>query len=280
MPISGSFKASPGYAVESGRTRENWGTGVDTRHADPDLPDYGSTDVAGPPPMPGTPDYLVATVEPGMYPLTEPPYYPPIDQEPAGHDGYDYAPWGVPDDQRSRAELEAGHDQDRGAIVSRYVSKVFRDFTQTFQTARTQSLPPPQDGTGGASGEARRALRGFNALALNNPGSPEENYSGNYIRQGYEISRWTGRRVPRTGLTHTRRPIQLNVATTAAQTQGPTGEDYSPYGSPFLSVARVVSGISTPVQRREPRPWDEDAVVDAADQDAAAYAGEYIRAGL
>lgn len=281
MGISGSFKASPGYAAEQGRTRENWGQGVDPGHEDPSLPDYGSTGMAAPPPMPGTPDYLVAGVyEPGIYPLKDPPYFPPVDAEPAGHDGYGYPAWGVPDDERSRSEATAARDQDRGAQVYRYVTKVFRDWTQTFETARTQSLAPPADGTGGALGEARRALRGFNALALNNPGSAEENYSGNYIRQGWEISRWTNRTVRRTGLTHTRRPIHLNLANVAHETEPQEGADYSPYGSPFVSRARVTSGISTPVQRREPRPWGEDATVDAADQDFAQSVSEYIRAGL
>lgn len=280
MGISGSFKASPGYAVASGRTRENWGAGADPRHADPTLPDYGSTGVAAPPPMPGTPDYIVSEVEPGLYPLREPPYFPPIDAEPAGHEGYDYPAWGVPDDDRTRTEATRARDQDRGAQVYRYVSKVFRDWTQTFQTARTQSLAPPADGTGGATGEARRALRGFNALALNNPGSAEENYSGNYTRQGYEISRWTNRRVPRTGLTHTRRPMHLNLANVAHETQPLDAADYSPYSSPYVSRARVTSGISTPVQRREPRPWDEDAVVDAADQADTESTSQYLQAGL
>jgi hypothetical protein len=186
----------------------------------------------------------------------------------------------VPDDQAARAELVRGHDQDRGAMVSRFVTKVFRDWTQTFETARTQSLPPPADGSGGATGEARRALRGFNALALNNPGSPEENYSGNYVRQGYEISRWTNRVVRRQGLTHTRRPIQVNLANVAHETEPLDGAEYSPYGSPFVSVARVISGIATPVQRREPRPWDEDATVDAGDQEFAESVHQYLQAGL
>lgn len=281
MALTGSFKASPGYAVESGRTRENWGTGSDPRHQDPNLPDYGSTDVAAPPPMPGTPDYLVGgVVEPGLYPLKEPPYFPPVDIEPNDHEGYDYPAWGVPDSQASRTELERGHDQDRGAMVSRYVTKVFRDWTQSFQSERRQSLAPPADGTAGIGGEARRALRGFNALALNNPGSPEENYGGNYIRQGYELYRWSLRRVPRQGLTHTRRPIQQNLAALAHETQGPQGDDYSPYGSPFKSVARVVSGIATPVQRREPRPWDEDATVDAGIQGDQESVSQYLQAGL
>lgn len=281
MPISGSFKASPGYAVEDGRTRENWGTGADPRHQDPNLPDYGSTDVASPPPMPGTPDYIVGgLVEPGLYPLKEPPYFAPVDIEPNNHEGYDYPAWGVPDDEQSRTEATRARDQDRGGMVSRYVSMVFRDWTQSFQSERRPSLDAPADGTGGATGEARRALRGFNALALNNPGSPEENYSGNYRRQGLELYRWSLRRVPRQGLTHTRRPIQQNLAATAHVTEGPQGADYSPYGSPFRSVARVVSGIATPVQRREPRPWDEDATVDAAAQGDGESVSQYLQAGL
>ncbi|MBG0819137.1 hypothetical protein [Planomonospora sp. ID82291] len=277
MAISGSFKASPGYDVEQGRTRENWGRGVDSRHADPNLPDLGSTLVAEPPPMPGLPDSIGEGS--GFWTLREPSYLPARDQEPRGHEGLDTPAGGTPD-REAQAQNNRAREQNRGAMVYDMATKVFRDHTQTFETARTQSLPPAPDSTAGAVGEARRALRGFNSLGLNNPGSPEENHSGNYTRQGYEISRWTNRTVRRTGLTHTRRPILPNLANVAHETTPLPGGDYSPYGSPFVSRARVTSGIARPVQRREPRPWDEDATVDAGDQAEADSVGQYLSWGM
>lgn len=280
MSISGSFKASAGYAVEAGRVRENWGEGVDPSHSDPDIPDKGSLDVA-PPPMPGIPDYVAGEGGDGFWTLREPPYFPAWDVEPSGHEGLATPAGGTPDDL-AQAENNQAREISRGADNTHRATMVFRDHTQSFETARTQSLaPPPDDGTSGLTGVARRTLRtGFNALAINNPGSPEINGSGDYIRQGYEISRWTDRRVPRTGLTHTRRPLHLNLASVAHETQPLGPEDYSPYSSPYVSRARVTSGISTPVQRREPRPWDESAVVDAADQGDAESVAQYTSWGL
>lgn len=273
MAISGSFKASSGYDVEAGRTRENWGTGVDPGHENPNLPDPGTPPPANPATVPEVPDYVE-----DYWRLDDPPDYPPADQEPAGHEGIATAAWGTPD-MESQAANNRARLVSRGADNTRGATMVSRDWTQTYQAERAQSLPPA-GGDPSWDGEARRALRGFNALAINNPGSPEVNGSGDYIRQGYELNWWTNRVVRRTGLTHTRRPIQLNLATVAKETQPLAPGDYSPYSSPYVSRARVVSGISTPVQRREPRPWDEDVTVDAAAGANADDADDYFSGGL
>jgi hypothetical protein len=262
-PISGSFKNSPkatGY-VPKDNTR-NWGTGVDPGHDRADMPDLGT-----PPPVRHAkllpPEYIEDYYDPER---DEPPYFALKDQEPAHFDDPDQhdvetLPWGVPDNDRLRQISGRLHSIRRGAQWAyRTASMVDRDVTTRNVTERLQSLPPggmPQQG-GPITGGALRALRGFNSLPVNNPGSPDVSYSGNYTRQGWEISRWTNRRMGRRGISHTKRQLHVNVAATAIDTPPHPG----PYSSPFASYGDFAVGMQRPAQRREPRPWDEDQVED------------------
>lgn len=242
----------------------NWGTGVDPGHETADVPDLGT-----PPPVP----YIYREVPPHLQDFfdpeqAEPPYIPEIDQEPAHFDDPEQhnpptLPRGVKDDDRLRQLSGRLHSVNKGAMRAYSATKVDRDWTTRNETLREQSLPgtDPAQGTG-ITGNALRALRGRNSLAVNNPGSPEVSFSGNYVRQGYELSRVTNRRMDRRGLTHTKRELHLNLATTAVDTPPHPG----PYSSPFRSFADLSKGAQLPWMRREPRPWDEDAVSDGSAQ--------------
>lgn len=246
MGYSGSFKTSAsgnGSASVNHPSRLNWGTGVDPSHSDPTWgKDQGFPALTNPP-VPEVPGNIADTrvYEEGQY--TE-----SYEHEPSGHDGY------------------RGHDVNLGATLKNTATMVMRSVTQTFSSARLQSLAPSPGESGGTySGQALRALRGRNSLVPNNPGASDVNFSGDYIRSGYEITRVTDRRMPNRTLKHTKRAIHLNLATTARETKGPQGVDYSPYSSPFTSVSTQNIGTARPMQRREPRPWDESIIDDGSE---------------
>lgn len=266
MAFRGNFANT--HAVDTSNShpaRLNWGTGVDPNHADPKWGNDQGFPALKNPPLPETPTHIEDNYDPET---AESPQIPYQDREPSGHDGI-----GKPPSNRGNlydviASNTTRHEDNRGATLKSSMPMVMRSIDQTFATPRTQSLPPSTtNGGSGISGQALRALRGRNALAENNPGNAEVNHSGNYTRTGYEISRLTDRVMRRRTFRHTKRNLHLNLASVAVETKPQTGSNYSPYSSPFNgAIGRVASGISSPMQRREPRPWDEDAVTDGTEQ--------------
>lgn len=245
-------------------SRLNWGTGVDPGHADSNWGNDQGFPALKNPPLPETPIHIEDNFDPETAEAQQIPYQ---DREPSGHDGLHGGPRNSGNLYDVIANSAVKHEDDRGATLKNSADMVMRSITQTFSSPREQSLPPTKSGGSGFSGQALRALQGFNSLAENNPGNPEVNFSGDYIRQGYEMSRLSDRRMPRRALRHTKRDLHLNLASTARETKPQTGDNYSPYSSPFNgAVGRVVSGISQPMQRREPRPWDEDVTTDGSDE--------------
>lgn len=279
MAYSGRFRKSvaPDYSGTH-PSRLNWGTGADPGHANPNWGSDQGFPALKNPSLPETPEHVEDSFDPES---AESPYFMPTDREPRGHDGYGPAPSRF-DPYREIANDNARHEANYGAELKNTQPMVARDVTQTYGSPRTQSLPPSQgDGDQGLTGQALRALRGHNALAENNPGSPEVNFSGDYTRQGWEISRLADRRMPRRRLTHTKRDLHLNLAATAAETKPQSGANYSPYSSAFLGgIGQVVSGISSPMQRREPRPWDETAVTDGTEDSYGYDTDQYSAWGL
>ncbi len=259
-------------------TRENWGTGVDPGHSDAAWGSDQGFPALTNPVVPDVPTGVVDAYDPMG--VNASPYLLPDEREPSGHNGTGTPPRSSNEYDEIASDTRR-HQENFGAMLRHRVDMVMRSVTQTFATPRIPSLnPQTDDASAGATGEARRALRGFNSLAENNPGSPTENYSGNYIRQGFELSRITDRAMPNRTLTHTERPIYLNVASTAHVTSGPTGTNYSPYGSPFRSVAALNVGTSRPMVRREPRQWDESARTDGSEDMYAADTSQYSSWGL
>lgn len=269
--ISGGFKESPAYSggeeARAWQPRQNWGTGVDPRHISGDQPDLGF-----PAPVAQRHPVTVPAALEDMFNLSAmPPTFDNPDHEPKGHD-VPAAPWGV-SDARSQEVNNALRQAAAGPnLLARTATKVSRGWSQTYSSERTRSLPPAPS-SGPVSGPALRSLRGRNSLAVNNPGT-EEGGGGNYTRQGYELNRWTPRRMPRRGLTHTKRELHLNLASVAQATDAHEGDDYSPYSSPFQGgVSRFTSGPASQMMRREPRPFAETDISEGDESDMAGYTG-------
>jgi len=262
-PVSGAFRTSERYVgYRQTDNARNWGEGVDPRHADRTAPDQGT-----PPPAPVHRLEIPPFIEDQVNLSRTPPAWPDADTETAPYDDpgqheVSTLPWGVRDDDRLRTLSGQLHNMQRRVFPYQAATKVDRDFTTRNESLREQSLPPSAAAQGGPiSGQALRALRGRNSLPVNNPGDPLTSFSGNYVRQGWEISRVTNRRMPLRGISHTKRELHLNLADTAMDAPGTPG----PYSSPFQRFARLNVGPAKPGQRREPRPWDEDMVDDFGD---------------
>lgn len=245
------------------KSRENWGTTADPGHAQPTWgKDQG---------FPALKDFRKGVTPENVEDKYNPsgvnadPNILPPDHEPKGHDGVG-APSRTSNTYDNIRSDTAKHSISLGAMMLNQATIVMRSITARFGSPLVESLgPQTDDASASSTGEARRALRGFNSLAENNPGSPYENYSGNYIRQGRELIRINDRSMPTRTLTHTYRPVYLNVAKTANETTSPQGTSYSVYSSPYTSVAALNVGTQRPMQRREPRNWDESAVTDGSE---------------
>lgn len=264
--LSGSLKATyAGGYYDKFNAASNWGEPVDPRHNDPTYMAPGAR-----PPFGERASESVPPAITDFYNLaTEPPYFPNPDLEPETHNTPNVPSAGIPE-RRANAFANAARSVARGEdTLARRADKVTHDATSTYASPRVPSLPPSNDQD--APGNARRALRGFNSLPLNNPGTPEGPENGNYTRQGLELYRWQNRRMPRRGLTHTKRALHLNVATTATDTPGYTQDDWTPYTSGYPFLGNMSVRTQTPYMRREPRPWDETAVQDGDTDNMADY---------
>lgn len=277
MGFSGQFVKTTQVNTDK-PSRVNWGTGVDPGHAQAAMGDDQGFPALTNPYTPDVPEQVVDQYNPTG--VNADPNILPPDREPRGHGGTGPAPL----NSSKYAEIKSDtkrHSENFGATLKNTMSTVMRSITQTFATPRVPSLPPSTDDmSSGATGAARRALRGFNSFAMNNPGSAEVNFSGNYIRRGFELSRLTDRRMARRTLTHTYRPIYLNVAKSASVPTSPLGKNYSPYGSPFPSVASLQVGTARPMARREPRAWDESVITDGSEDFYRADTSQYNSWGL
>ncbi|WP_433478148.1 hypothetical protein ACQPZP_14605 [Spirillospora sp. CA-142024] len=282
MAISGSFKTSAryiGYRPDARGNARNWGVGADSDHDDR---------TPGPPGFPEPAPVHRLEVPPfieDMFDVSrQPPNYGDADTETADYNGYapveaslaqhdaPTIPWGTPDNDRLRRISGAAHSAQKRVFPSQMATKVARGFMDRIETVRLQSLPQTPMGTGGPlTGQSLRALRGRNSLAVNNPGTEEGPDTGNYVRQGWEISRWTERPMRRRGLSHTKRELHVNTAEVGVEAPGLPG----PYTSPFASFGSLRVGTARPGVRREPRPWDEDDRTDFTDDTGNQFVGGF-----
>lgn len=282
MAISGSFKTSAryiGYRPDRRGTARNWGVGVDPDHGARDELPYGF-----PAPAPVARLEIPPFIEDMFDVSRQPPYYGDADTETADFHGtqpveasqaqHDVPtlPWGVPDNDRLRRMSGAAHSARKRVPPSQMATKVARGFADRIESVRLQSLPQTPMGTGGViTGQALRALRGRNSLAVNNPGVEDGPDTGNYVRQGWDLSRWTDRPMRRRSISHTKRELHVNVAETGVDSPGMPG----PYTSPFSSFGSLKVGTARPGVRREPRPWDEDARTDFTADEGAQFVGGF-----
>lgn len=281
MAISGSFKTSEryvGYRSNAQGNARNWGTGVDPDHADRTL-------VPGfPEPAPVHRLEVPPFIEDMFDVSRQPPYYGDADTETASYNGTKYTyeslaqhegpslPWGVKDNDHLRQLSGAVHNAQKRRLPSQMATKVARGFMDRVEALRLQSLPQTPMGTGGViTGQALRSLRGRNSLAVNNPGTEDGPDTGNYVRQGWDLSRYSDRSMKRRGITHTKRELHVNVAETGVDSPGMPG----PYTSPFSSFGSLKVGTAKPGVRREPRPWDEDVSTDFTTDTTSQFVGGF-----
>ena len=282
MAISGSFKTSAryiGYRPDARGNARNWGTGVEADHDDR---------TPGPPGFPEPAPVHRLEIPPfieDMFDVSrQPPGWADADTESGdmagsrpvheslGQHDVPALPWGVRDNDRLRRLSGQVHSAQRRVFPSQMATKVARGFMDRVETVRLQSLPQTPMGTGGPlTGQALRSLRGRNSLAVNNPGTEDGPDTGNYVRQGWDISRWSDRPMRRRGLSHTKRDLHVNVAETGVEAPGMPG----PYTSPFSSFGSLRVGTARPGVRREPRPWDEDVATDFTADDGAQFVGGF-----
>lgn len=281
MAISGSFRTSAryvGYRPDVRGTARNWGVGVDPDHGDREIP-HG---------FPAPPPVHRLEIPPfieDMFDVSRmPPSWPdadtesgdmagtrPVHESLAQHD-VPTLPWGVRDTDRLRQLSGQAHSAKKRRYPYEIATKVDRQFDERYESTREQSLPQTPMGTGGGlTGQALRALRGRNSLAVNNPGGEDGPDTGNYVRQGWDLGRWTNRTMRRRGLTHTKRELHVNVAETGVDSPGMPG----PYTSPFSSFGSLRVGTARPGVRREPRPWDEDVATDFTGAESAQFVGGF-----
>jgi hypothetical protein len=279
-PISGTWKASPratgAYVDRIGGYARNWGVSADPDHNRTDIPDPGFPAMVPPPGgRTWTPPFMEDYFDPEGDPL---PYFAATEQEPAGHD-VPKPPNGGVLPHTADLEANAARSVYRGADTSRNRPMVMRQADERNISELRRSGPATPlgvEGTGTLTGQALRAVRGRNSLAPNNPGSPEVNFSGNYVRQGQELYRWAMRKMPYNTITPTMRVLHGNWAAGDRETD-PIDSPYTSYlpGGRGLTQG---NGPQTPYQRREPRPWDEDAVRDGTEGDQGS--DEYLSWGL
>lgn len=278
-PISGSWKASPNttgaYVDRIGSARRNWGVPADPDHLRIDTPDEGFPPMVPPPGgRTWTPEFLEDYYDPEADPL---PYFPAVEQEPAGHD-VPFAPsGGVRPGSLADREAQALHTRYRGADTSIGRPRVARQYDERYVSEMRRSGPATELGAAGGSltGQALRAVRGRNSLSVNNPGDPAVNFSGNYVRQGNELYRWTHRKMPMNTITPTMRVLHGNWAAGDRETT-PVASPYTSYLPGGRGLTRGI-GAQIPYMRREPRPWDEDAVRDGSEDSGT---DEYVSWGL
>lgn len=282
MAISGSFRTSAryvGYRPDARGTARNWGTGVEPDHDDrtPGPPGF-------PAPAPVARLETPAFIEDMFNPSRTPPSWGDADTESGDMAGtrpveaslaqheVPTLPWGVKDDDRLRRLSDTAHSAQKRILPSQMATRVARGFMDRIESVRLQSLPQTPMGTGGViTGQALRSLRGRNSLAVNNPGVEDGPDTGNYVRQGWDLSRWTDRPMRRRTISHTKRELHVNVAETGVDSPGMPG----PYTSPFSSFGSLRVGTARPGVRREPRPWDEDVVDDFTADAAAGFVGGF-----
>jgi hypothetical protein len=158
-------------------------------------------------------------------------------------------------DAQNRAEAGAAHAQDQGAARQsnyggQYAPLTFSDeryINPRFETDGPVELNPLV------------SVRGFNGQAANSQGAE--------IRRGWVDQSWVSRRMqapaPRT---HDQRVQTVNIAQSPTDSPPAHPDAFTPYNSPFRTLARAMTRtFQTPMIRRDPPPIDQQLVSDGSE---------------
>lgn len=124
-------------------------------------------------------------------------------------------------------------------------------------------------------------IRGINAYPENNPADTVQHTAGfppgaeaarvgwqGAPRPGFRVQRWSERRIPMHRWSGDVRPLRTHTAKTASD--APALADGNQYRTPFRDLAPSrLKTYARPMQRREPRPWDETEVTDGTENTGA-----------
>lgn len=158
----------------------------------------------------------------------------------------------------SRREGNRARSQDFGAAARMLHNPVkTRGVTETRETVALELTPI-------SSGSAMGVLRGDNSLPENNPDG---------FRNGRRIQRWQNRKIPQSGLRrHNLHPLRIVTAQSPNSSPARPPDEANRLTSPFgLNMSSRRRTAQSPVARRVPRPWDDDAVTDGSAQEEVSF---------
>jgi len=212
---------------------------VDYGPAAPSTPD--STPVQAASLYAGEGDWLPATV------VQVPIVAPGMNYEPEGHEYGTVARGGSELVDGTNREAHAARERDQGAAdAARSIRPSGRGSADRYVTERWEE-------SRAVSGSRTALVRGRNSYPENNPDGPPE--------QGHVVNRWIDRRMPRRPFRADMGPLYAYRAALAKRQ--PVPADANVYTPPFasLQVSRR-RRIETPMVRRTPRAYGEEAVTD------------------
>lgn len=166
------------------------------------------------------------------------------------------------------------HMRDNNSIQAREYDTPFeRQYDQVDSTVR---FTPNHN----ENGSRMALLRGANAYAENNPYDTSQHTQGlpnaataprvgwtGERRPGMRVQRWSERKIPMHRPVHSSRAFGWHVAKTAQDAPALAAGEGNQYSTPYAALANMRQRIaSTPMQRRDPRMWDDSAVTDGTDE--------------
>lgn len=221
--------------------------------------------------------------EPGTAP--ERPQYPQ-DMEPRDH-GLSEASWSDNNVARDSVRPTTAHEISRGSAQGRRLRT-----PRMLATDESYTTPrfTPNTNKSGSEVQLKRGPYGYPEdnppdTVQSTPGDdpsrashPRRGWQG-APRDGMRVQRWETRKIPHMGhWKHGVRGILIRIAKTA----GTTEPGVNQYESPFAALVNTRLGNTlSPMLRREPRAWDEDAVTDGSSDTSMADAqAQYSSWGL
>jgi len=261
-------------AEETDQYTQPLGSADPSRHmADYDTAAHGVDDTAETRREPQTPynfDYspptLVDSADTPLAPTVRPMV--PADSEPRDH--------GLssrirPDAAGDCVPPSPVHAHDLGAFPAREYDVPTQE--QVDQNYTTTRFTP----NAGQAFSRMAMSRGANSLPENNPGDTAQHTAGlppgaqaarvgwqGSPRPGFRVQLWSERRIPMHRWYGDVRPLRNYTAKSASDS--PALDDGNQYRTPFADLASPrVKTYARPMQRREPRPWDETEVSDGTE---------------
>jgi len=150
-------------------------------------------------------------------------------------------------------DVPTAEQADQKYTTKRFTPNVGQDFSRTALIRGANAYPEnnPVDTTQHSAG----LPSGASVARVGWQGSP---------RPGFRVQRWSERRIPMHRWRGDVRPLRIHTAKTASD--APALADGNQYRTPYAELASSrLKNYARPMQRREPRPWDETEVTDGTE---------------